>query len=179
MLTSPRFVKADLHRIKDLTEQHNEQYIKLFGYLKPKMHFLSHAARIMEIMGPVVNLWGMPGERKNKYLKDISESTSFNINVPFTISIRHQLRECFIRLQSSMNVSNDLEIGSIEEANDWEISNYITGKTTATSLNYINLRGKKYSPKTYIVVAIEDEPVFGKIRKILSLKVKFIFLSHK
>ena len=66
IVTTPKFVEADLFNLKDLVKNHNQQYLEFFGELKPKMHYMVHMAEIMRACGPLVHFWSMYEERKNK-----------------------------------------------------------------------------------------------------------------
>ena len=71
IVTAPRFNNmADISNLRLLIRKHNEIYVELFGLLKPKMHFMVHIPEVMLDNGPVIHFWSMPGERKNKELKD-------------------------------------------------------------------------------------------------------------
>ena len=68
--TAPRFVLADIVELRLLVSKHNEMYLRFFGLLKPKMHFMIHMPEIMLHNGPLVHFWCMVNERKNKEVKE-------------------------------------------------------------------------------------------------------------
>lgn len=101
IVTAPMFHKADIRQLRCLIKQHNDTYIQLFGPLKPKMHFMVHIPEVMLDNGPLIHIWSMPYERKNRVLKEMAVSTRSHRNVPLTISIRNQLQQCYSRMMCS------------------------------------------------------------------------------
>lgn len=51
ILTSPYLTKVHAKYLQDIIKRHNELYLKLYGDLKPKFHFLTHYARLLLELG--------------------------------------------------------------------------------------------------------------------------------
>ncbi len=122
VLLAPRFVEADVSHLRSLIKSHHKLYKKLYGFLKPKAHFLVHIPRLMKLHDPMVHIWSMPFERHHTLLKNIAMSTSTSKNIPKTICLRNQLQLCykkemskFIEKKSRFELLDDVVLGPIEK----------------------------------------------------------------
>ncbi|XP_066592936.1 uncharacterized protein [Prorops nasuta] len=179
ILLSPRFVESDVYQVKYLIRKHNEMYIKLFGRLKPKMHFMVHIPNIMRDFGPLVNFWCMPFERKNKQLKNTIICNASGKNLPFTVCIKNQLKQCYLNNKYIQNKC-DLSFGTLDEENDLEIQQFFPLVTFAKSYNFIQICGKQFSKGSIVVVKVTDDgPLFGEISKIFAIgKETFLLVTE-
>lgn len=62
--------------------------------ITPKMHFLIHYAYLIRLLGPLTAYWCMRYEAKHSYFKQLSHAIGNFINLPFTLSKRHQQFQC-------------------------------------------------------------------------------------
>lgn len=62
--------------------------------LTPKMHFLLHYPYLIRLLGPLLAFWCMRYEAKHSFFKRLSHSIGNFINLPFTLSKRHQQWQC-------------------------------------------------------------------------------------
>ena len=144
-------------------------YIKLFGQLKPKMHFMVHIPNVMREFGPLVHFWCMPLERKNKQLKDTIISSTSHKNVPWSVCVKSQSQQCFLKEQC-VQAKNDISFGTMDDEKDTEIQQFFQCDSSAKTYKFINICGKKYSKGSIIVMkVIEDGPLFGQIKKIFQI----------
>lgn len=97
IITSPRIVESEILVLKQLIIDHNSMYRELYGDLKPKMHFLTHYPRLLALNGPLIHLWGMPFERKNKQLKEHVSANKSSKDLPSTIGVKNQLLLCYLK----------------------------------------------------------------------------------
>lgn len=56
----------------------------------PKMHHLVHYPRYIKEIGPLVAVWCMRYEGKHAYFKSLQRAIENWINIPWTLSYRHQ-----------------------------------------------------------------------------------------
>ena len=63
--------------------------------ITPKMHFLVHYPRLIRLLGPLGTFWCMRYEAKHSYFKQLSRSIGNYINLPWTLSCRHQQWQCY------------------------------------------------------------------------------------
>ncbi|EEC09636.1 conserved hypothetical protein, partial [Ixodes scapularis] len=61
----------------------------------PKMHYLIHYARLIQLYGPLSKLSSMRFEAKHQYFKSLARKTHNFINICRTLSIRHQMYEMY------------------------------------------------------------------------------------
>lgn len=59
--------------------------------------------------GPLVHHWTMRYEAKHRYFKQLTSTIGNFINLPYTLAMRHQSLQCYIRLGSDYN--HKLHIG--------------------------------------------------------------------
>lgn len=190
IITSPTLDRGQIQLLGELIKEHNKQYIQLFGKLKPKMHFLLHYPRIILLFGPAVHFSAMKLERKNRQLKEYAVGTMSNINLPLTVSIKHQLELCY-KTEFCSSVQKDVTLGVVENSNAYtNLKSLIPNLPTEVpvmTLKNIEILGNKLSPGTVIVTRIsENGPHFGLIKTIflceniyLELKeLKTLFFHH-
>ncbi|XP_033229751.1 uncharacterized protein LOC117181299 [Belonocnema kinseyi] len=65
------FPRQCLPQLKNLIEEHNFLYLKVFGPLKPKMHLLVHYPHILVESGPMPYLSMIRNEGKHKEIKEV------------------------------------------------------------------------------------------------------------
>ena len=89
---SPKITPGMINQLALLIEEHHTLFLKEFEtHLIPKDHLLVHYPFILEIMGPVVYLWGMRFEGKHKYFSDLIKKFVNFKNLPMTLANQHQL----------------------------------------------------------------------------------------
>ncbi|KAJ8664391.1 hypothetical protein QAD02_006053 [Eretmocerus hayati] len=184
ILTAPKYTRSDLWNLRNLIHAHNSMYFKLYGHLKPKMHFLLHYIELLLLNGPLINSWSMPFERKNKELRSIAVNTSSSVNLPLTLAFRNQIDFCSIqdRIVKLMPI---LEVGPVDSHFDNELSQFqnlrhIVNSTHCTHRS-VKLYSKEYQPGSIVLIRVTDDegPVFGRIHKIYSANNKVYFLFKK
>ncbi|CAF2102228.1 unnamed protein product [Rotaria magnacalcarata] len=62
----------------------------------PKVHFASHYAKQIEMYGPCIRHWCMRFESKHQMFKQLAVKSNNFKNILYTLSKRHQLRQCFL-----------------------------------------------------------------------------------
>ena len=73
---------VSLETIAQLKENVSE-YLRLFKELfpeqpfTPKQHYHVHFAKVILLLGPLINLWAMRFEAKHQYFKDLKKNTEF------------------------------------------------------------------------------------------------------
>ncbi|KAJ8669227.1 hypothetical protein QAD02_000486 [Eretmocerus hayati] len=97
IVIAPHFIRTDIFTLRDHIKNHHKLYMKLFGCLKPKFHFMIHLPRIMMENGPLIHFWSMTFGRKHSDLKEVAEGTTSSRNLPKTIAIRNSLRLCYLK----------------------------------------------------------------------------------
>ncbi|KAJ8672617.1 hypothetical protein QAD02_003876 [Eretmocerus hayati] len=184
ILTAPKYTRSDLWNLRNLIHAHNSMYFKLYGHLKPKMHFLLHYIELLLLNGPLINSWSMLFERKNKELRSIAVNTSSSVNLPLTLAFRNQIDFCSIqdRIVKLMPI---LEVGPVDSHFDNELSQFqnlrhIVNSTHCTHRS-VKLYSKEYQPGSIVLIRVTDDegPVFGRIHKIYSANNKVYFLFKK
>lgn len=170
ILMSPILDKGQIQNLKILIAKHNAKYIEFFGNLKPKMHIWVHYHRIIELNGPVVHFSSLKFERKNKELKETAVGTTSNVNLPFTIAIRHQLKLCY-SLEFSPPTHRNIILGPVINSNASSqlkklIPNF-SNDIPVSTLKHVEILGNMFLDETVFVTRItEDGPQFGIIKKI-------------
>ena len=91
LITSPSFNTDWCDYLDNLIFEHHDEYIELFGPLKPKHHFMLHYSKIIKMMGPLEHIQAIRGEAKHREGKLTSNSVSIRVNTCKTISIKQQL----------------------------------------------------------------------------------------
>jgi len=77
--------------LERLIEEHLKDYIEHGGHMITKSHYLLHYPRAIQLMGPCRHVWSMRYEGKHFPLKQYANSTRNFINMPLSLSIKHQI----------------------------------------------------------------------------------------
>lgn len=72
----PENNSEDIDNLKTLIKEHNALYIKLYGDLKPKHHFLVHYPSLIRKCGPPKFIWSFRFEAKHQSSKAYSSNTT-------------------------------------------------------------------------------------------------------
>ena len=59
--------------------------------------------------GPLINHWTTRFEAKHKYFKHLSNVMGNFTNICYSLSLRHQLRQCYLSLNP--DTAEDIEVG--------------------------------------------------------------------
>ena len=90
-LLSCKYFDIDwLDYLEYLISEHHEEFMKLFGPLKPKRHFMLHYRHIIVLMGPRVHLQAIRGESKNREGNLTSNAFATQVNICHTIALKKQ-----------------------------------------------------------------------------------------
>ncbi|XP_023318087.1 uncharacterized protein LOC111694374 [Trichogramma pretiosum] len=152
------FVRRDNESyLQSLIEEHHELYIKLFGPLKPKHHFLIHYPRLLTLLGPCVNYSTMRFESRHRPIKSVVTSTSCKKNLLYTIGVKEQLRLCQI-------INNQIFIENESDRED------------CFNMLKIELEGINYEVGMFLPINIQQHnKLFGKIINIVRINKKCYF----
>ena len=80
IITSPRIIPSYVLQLTHLIMELNNMYIRLFGKLKPKFHFLIHYPRLLLLNGPCIHYWTMRFESRHKEMKSNALASNCSIN---------------------------------------------------------------------------------------------------
>lgn len=117
IVLAPRFTKADLYQLKDIIEQFDANFLKLYKRLKPKPHLWLHMPLVMKDNGPLPHFWAMTFERKHRTYKSIADGTSSSRDLAMTLAIKNQLLlSC--RKEKFISVDKDYELGPQKNTRD-------------------------------------------------------------
>jgi len=102
LLLSYNFTEGKIMNLKQLINQHNSMFIRLFNdTLKPKHHFLIHYPTITQYSGPPRFYWCFKYEGKHRELKMYARTTTSRKNITLTLAKKCQYKFAHFLLQSS------------------------------------------------------------------------------
>lgn len=173
--------------LDSLVEEHNDLYFVLFrDTLKPKHHNLIHYSRIMRLIGPLVHVWCMRFECKNRSQTVAAQGTRSRKNIMKTLTIR----ESITQVTKDNNIfSPDVVFGCLKHCDVLDKSSdflnfipclpFVGNCMCTTSVVY---NGIEYKVGSYISIGTKDDgalPLFGKICYIVvHSNEEFRFLVH-
>lgn len=170
--------------LQSLIDEHHELYLRLFKtHLRPKHHHMTHYPHILRNSGPLVSLWSMRFEAKHKEFKDIAHSISSRKNIPYTLSLKSQLKLANTLLKKELSICKEIEFGKcIILTTELKLqytpltfykSTYYHNNLNLDSVSFIswvNYKGTVYNTNNMVVVIdiCEDDlfPRFGIIKSI-------------
>jgi hypothetical protein len=89
------FLSFQLEQLETIIDEYLVGYKNNFDLdIIPKMHHLVHYPRIIREIGPLGAFWCMRYEAKHSYFKQLQRRIRNYINVPKTLSHRHQQWQC-------------------------------------------------------------------------------------
>lgn len=98
--------------LQSLIDEYHELYLRLFKtHLRPKHRHMTHYSHILRNSGPLVSLWSMRFEAKHKEFKDIAHSISSRKNIPYTLSLKSQLKLANTLLKKELSICKEIEFG--------------------------------------------------------------------
>ncbi|KAJ1526548.1 hypothetical protein ONE63_008135 [Megalurothrips usitatus] len=111
ILFAPEFSAGTENLLHVLVVEHHQLYMELFlCNLKPKFHFMLHYSSLMLTLGPLVYLSSIRWEAKHRELKQVARATNSRINLPHTVVLKHQLRQCY-RFMSGDGLKVEFSVG--------------------------------------------------------------------
>lgn len=173
--------------LKVLITEHHEVYLSdIFkGRLKPKHHHMVHYPYIMSQVGPLKNLWSMRFESKHKESKTTANVTSSRRNITLTLSIKHQLKLCYMFL-SKLIYDNKIVMGPGEIIKLDTLIHYDLFKsvlplslTESFLPHWVNMYGLVFKYSSVIITGSEHLlPTFGKLIHIIEIENKIAFIYN-
>jgi hypothetical protein len=83
--------------LQQLIAEHHSLLAKIDPNLfTPKLHFLVHYPRLMEVFGPLKHMWCMRFEACHQYYKRLARVCRNFRNIAFTLAERHQFKHCWL-----------------------------------------------------------------------------------
>jgi len=184
--------------LHNLISEHHELYLKLFRtHLKPKHHHMLHYPMILKNSGPISLIWSMRFEAKHKMFKDSARAITSRKNIPYTLSLKHQLKLSSWFLMNEKISLNSLKSGKIIKLSKLQEQNYKTQivfyKNTyfndfnidlVTFVSFVHIYGSTYNAQNMFVLLNENElnndmlPKFGCIENVF-LKEKIPYIICK
>lgn len=125
----------------------------------------------------------MAYERKNKKLKEFALGSTCHINMPYSIAIRHQLQQCYIK-EFCAPMEHDISLGPIICNNAYNcfkklLPNNMPINLSVVTLKYVQILGKKFDVGTFLVTRFTNKgPQFGKIKEIFYCKNIYFHISE-
>ena len=122
ILFAPKIKKEDCSYLESLISDHHHTLKLLYPtlHITPKLHYLIHLPRQINIQvviivfyryGPLVHQWTMRYEGKHRYFKQLAATIGNFTNICYSLSLRHQLYQCYLNLNTNTLPGEDLELG--------------------------------------------------------------------
>lgn len=170
ILTSTAISQSVLELLSSLIIIHNEMYMKISGeHLKPKFHFLVHYPRIISKIGPPILLSCMRFEAKHRDLKSVSQRTSCRKNLPYTLTLRNQLKFCY-RLMAKEGLGDQISLGRISDVDPDHLLEFQKNSENFDNFfcaTYYEINGVKYDTNSILLYSVcQDIPNFCQIKEI-------------
>lgn len=112
IVLSPKINETYVSYLADIINDHHCLLKELFQnfIFKPKFHYLVHYPKLILEFGPLISFWSMRFEAKHLYFKRVSQSIKNNINLPYSLSKRHQQLQCYYNFDSLRTVGSSDKI---------------------------------------------------------------------
>jgi hypothetical protein len=158
----------------------------------PKMHHLVHYSKMIRHFGPLTLYWCMRYEAKHKFFKQLQRKINNFINMPYTLSLRHQIWKCkqflsakkaggFLLPVVSFPRPTNIQLLRLKCAG--EIADYFSIESPCgvklKSYKWLSISSLKYKKNKSLIVCPLTGCIpgqFGLIVEILSFHGKFLFV---
>ena len=153
--------------------------------LTPKMHFLLHYNHAISYLGPLSKIWSMRFEGHHKVFKDIARICKNRINMPFSLSLRYQLKKYsqnFIsnNVCTTVKIPKKFTLLSNYDSNFREDVYMRFGNELVKVYNWVMYNNIRYSKDCIILISSNEHgTVFGCIKFILSITNNIVFAYEK
>ncbi|CAF4461008.1 unnamed protein product [Rotaria socialis] len=170
-----------------------QEFLQLFQTIfpenfVPKFHFLLHAARNTAKYGPLKRQMNLRYEAKHHLLKQMSNRCNNFINLPYTISKRIQLRQCYELIDENLLKLNNIS-GTIRKRRttsfNLSIQNILFNdrlfahRDVVHIVKWIIMDNIKFKVGDFFVGFLlggEEIPIFVKIKYILNMSEQWKFV---
>ncbi|CAF1569566.1 unnamed protein product [Rotaria magnacalcarata] len=170
-----------------------QEFLQLFQTIfpenfVPKFHFLLHAARNTAKYGPLKRQMNLRYEAKHHLLKQMSNRCNNFINLPYTISKRIQLRQCYELIDENLLKLNNIS-GTIRKRRttsfNLSIQNILFNdrlfahRDVVHIVKWIIMDNIKFKIGDFFVGFLlggEEIPIFVKIKYILNMSEQWKFV---
>lgn len=162
----------ELQELENQVALHLDLYIKFFGDLIPKQHFLVHYASRIRAIGPLIFCNMMRFDSKHRVLKVIRNQTNNFKAINKTLAYQHQKQMSLV----DFSYQDDVHHGVLRTFENDLLTNFIHTKLNHSEsvheTQFLKLNHYKYVPKTVVVY----EKHFHEIRHIVYVHQKFYFI---
>jgi len=110
IVLSPDVARDQLLDLQDTIARFMKLFVAAFGSEKfiPKLHYMIHYPRQIEMFGPLRNLWCMRFEAKHQYFKKLADVVKSHKNLSFSLAKRHQMRVSWELMADGAVFENDV-----------------------------------------------------------------------
>ena len=187
------FTNLELLQLDSLVEEFLTCFKDSFACnITPKMHHLVHYSKMIRHFGPLTLYWCMRYEAKHKYFKQLQRKINNFINMPFTLSLRHQIWQCkqflsakkaggFLLPDVAFPQSTNTKLFRLKCAG--EIADYFSIESPCSvevkSYKWLSIGTLKYQKNKSVILCPLTGCIsgqFGVIVEILSYNEKFLFV---
>ncbi|XP_028417218.1 uncharacterized protein LOC114543833 [Dendronephthya gigantea] len=185
IIFSPLISKEQMPYLQVLIQNHHENFRLLYPHASiiPKMHYMIHMPRIMLKLGPLIRIWCMRYEAKHSYFKRLAISCGNFINLPYSLTKRHQEGLCY-RINMSEGghstfLQKGIDIGPGTETYAGNLGYYdllcesyefcdVIPQTSVFEAKWVVIGGTKYKCNAAVHIGYDEHdcPLFWRIHKI-------------
>lgn len=170
IVLSPTVRREAIPYLTTLISEHHQVYLNVSGkLLKPKFHFMTHTGRVMQQVGPLVNLWCMRLEGKHRpVVKAPANSHSCRKNMPLSTAVRYSfsLAARFLGMEVKPTVVFHFKSLVLREVDDFNQFQFIVPNNyyDASCVEMVTICGTMYKKNMVLAFSYdEDYPCFGLI----------------
>lgn len=165
--------------LKTLVHEHHELYIRCYGGLKPKHHFMVHYPRIMKRIGSLFAYSNLRFESFHKKFKNVANSVNCRINLLTTFATKYEYQFANLLLNFDNNFFKP-EFGKKESVDSNILFKKYKFFKTANKVfgtNWVDFAGIHIKRNCVILIgkAADDMPIFGLVNHIICVDDKHIF----
>ncbi|XP_034237238.1 uncharacterized protein LOC117642795 [Thrips palmi] len=164
-------------KLRVLVKEFCTMYVTITGdTLKAKMHFLLHYALAFEMSSTFESMSTKRYESKHRDLTVPAHATTSRVQITFTLSMRHQLAQCF-RFLCGDSILPSMKIGPGDITDLSDIEGFLMFKKTLPDsfvdslsvlcVSWVEIKGTVYKPGQVLLVSVNlNGPVFAELLSI-------------
>jgi len=187
IVLAPAIQKDSILLLRDVIASFLSTFCEVFGeeFFIPKMHFMVHYPRFIQLMGPMRNYWCMRFESKHQYFKKVAAVTNCFKNITHTLTKRHQMRQSWEFSGDEILAPDDRALSrttsvkfcklphAVQMAVGAAVSDDIGDAEDVSSAKSIILDNVNYQVNgVYVMGAVEEEdiPQFLRVKHIVCIR---------
>lgn len=177
------FTENDITLLVETIASHHQLYVKLFGPLKPKHHFLVHYGTAIRTCGPLKKIWCLRFEAKHKELKKYMSVNFSRKNSSFSLAMKVSFQFSNFILQNKATLPLETYTVDNKENDCGNLHSFLESlklnKESFISANTVTYKGTSYKKNFYLTSFSNTLHLHKIVALLIDKQNKFMIVSSE